>query len=284
MQLGSASGTQIAFFTFALLLLIVPVTNHVVGLHPWTPVEARLIATVLPFAVMAGVLVSFPRLRALCAGELRHPLPANRRSEVLVASIASLAIGFAWAGLWILWWWVSEGPISAEQHVRALDSHDTEMARAWATAGWLRVLVMAGVVAPVIEELVFRCLLYRAWEWQWGWIASMLLTSTLFGLYHPNFIPAFAMSILFVCLYRRTGSLWAPIAAHSFFNLCAFYPLLGQFVFPRAGEPSGDLASWGFHLACLLFVAVALPAYAWMSRDREAARRFTSELDEPLPQ
>ena len=284
MKTGIATGSQIAFFTFALLLLIVPVTNYVAGLHPWTPAEARLIRTILPFTVMAIVLVSFPRLRAVCARELSRSIPAHRRREVLAVSVAALAVAFAWAGLWVLWWWATEGAMSAEQHLRALDSHNAAMADALTGAGALRALFFAVLVAPVIEEILFRCLLYRAWERQWGWIVSMLLTSALFGLYHPNFIPAFASSVVYVCLYRRTGSLWAPVAAHSFFNLCAFYPLLGQFVFPRASEPSGDLASWGFHLACLLFVAIALPAYAWMSRDRAAAPRFTSELDEPLPQ
>ncbi|HUP28751.1 MAG TPA: type II CAAX endopeptidase family protein [Usitatibacter sp.] len=284
MKFGSASGMQIAFFTFALLLLIVPVTNQVVGLFPWNPAEARFIRTTLPFMVVAIVLVSFPLLRAKCVQELSRPLALGRRREAVAVSLAGLAVSFAWAGLWVLWWWVTEGPVSAGQHLRLLDSHDAAMADALSLPGALRNLLIAVLVAPLIEELLFRCLLFRAWAAQWGWFPSMVLTSALFGLYHPNFIPAFASSVVYVCLYRRTGSLWAPIGAHAFFNLCAFYPLLGRFVFPRSDEPSGDLANWEVHLACLLFVAVALPAYVFMSRDREAAPRWTSESDELLPQ
>jgi membrane protease YdiL (CAAX protease family) len=274
MKTGIATGSQIAFFTFALLLLIVPVTKYVVGLHPWSQPEARLISTILPFTVMAIVLWSFPRLRAICAAELSRTIPLERRREVLAISVAGLAIAFAWAGLWMLWWWVTEGPVSAEQRLRALDSHDVSMAEALTLAGALRGLLVATLVAPLIEEIVFRRLLYSAWERQWGWVAAMLLSSALFGLYHPNFIPAFTAAIVYACLYRRTGTLWAPIAAHAFYNFCVFYPFAGRFVFPRAGEPSGDLANWGFHLACLLFVLVAVPAYAWMSR---------KGADEPLP-
>lgn len=273
MKIGNASGSQIAFFTFALLLTIVPVSNWLEAAHPWTREEARLLGTVLPFLVMIAVLGAFPRLRKLCAAELARPVPVDRRAEVIAVSIASLTKAFAWAGLWVSYWWLVEGAWAVEQRLRLLEPHDSQMARASTLAGWLRAIVLAGFVAPVIEELVFRCFLYRAWEERWGWIVSTLLTSTLFGLYHPNFIPAFTMSVLYVCLYRRTGSLWAPIAAHSLFNIAAFHPFLGQLHFRNTHPPTGDLGVWGPQLACMLFVAVAVPAYLWLSRDAHARLR-----------
>jgi len=284
MKFGSATGTQIAFFTFALLLLVAPVSHFVKTVHPWSAEEWALIQRALPFVVIASVLAGFPRLRRMCAVELSRGIPADRRPEVLVVALASLTKGFAWAGLWVLWWWLSEGALSAEQHVRMLDSHDIHMARAATPAEWMRGVVLAGMVGPVLEELVFRGFLYRAWERQWGWIPAMLLTSTVFGLYHANFVPAFVASILYVCIYRRTGSLWACIAAHSLFNIAAFYPFLGQFVFQRAREAPGDPSAWGFHLACLLFVMVALPIYVWMSRDPARYPAFAAEDHEPVSQ
>lgn len=283
MKIGSATGNQIAFLTFALLLLIVPVTRFVTGLHPWSPAEAALIQRSLPFLVMAAVLFGFARLRRLAAIELARPVPPDRRREVLVVGLASLAKAFAWAGIWVMGWWMLEGPVSAEQHLRLLSPHDAQMARAATMAEWMRSIVVAGILGPILEELVFRGFLFRAWERQWGWIASMLLTSTLFALYHPNFVPAFAASVLYVCLYRRTGSLWAPIAVHSFFNVASFYPFLGRFVFQRHREVSGDPGDWGLQIACLLFVAIALPLYAWMSRDPPRYAAFAAQDHGAVP-
>ena len=131
-------------------------------------------------------------------------------------------------------------------------------------------LVLVPVIGPIIEEVIFRGFLYRALAAKWGWIAAMVLASALFGLYHTHFYAAFISSIVFVCVMRRTGSLWSAIVVHGFGNLMLWWPLAGQFVFPHWGPTSG-LSTWYFHIACLAFTVIALPIYVWMSRDRHAA-------------
>lgn len=286
MKMGKASGVQIAFFTFALLLLLVPVASFLQRLHDWRPETWTLVKMALPFVVMGAVLLGFPQLKRACAAELSRPIPRHRRREVMLVAATAITIGFAHAGAWVLWWWLLEGPVAVEQRLRLyVPSHAAEMARLAAPAEWIRNLLLASVIAPVIEELVFRGFLYRAWEARWGWVISTLLTSALFAAYHANALPSFTMSVLCVCLYRRTGTLWAPIVAHATHNLLAFYPLLGQFIFPRSDPPSGDIGAWGFQLACLLFVPIALAAYVWMAR-KPAPRDLVSRIEahEPLPQ
>ena len=126
------------------------------------------------------------------------------------------------------------------------------------------------IIGPVVEELLFRAFLYRAWAERFGWFAGMIFSATLFGLLHPNFLPSFMGGVLFVCVYRRTGSLWAAIVVHAVGNLLSYYPLLGRFVFPRDMADAGDLQQWTWHLAALLISLVLWPAYVWMSRDPEA--------------
>jgi membrane protease YdiL (CAAX protease family) len=130
------------------------------------------------------------------------------------------------------------------------------------------MFALAGFLAPILEELLFRGLLYKAWEKRLGWAGSMTLVSILFGLYHPLFWSAFASSIVFACLYRRTGSLWAPIIVHAIVNISLWYPLLGRHVLPRSPEAATDLSQWGLRLAALAVVSVALPWYVWLSRHR----------------
>jgi len=51
--------------------------------------------------------------------------------------------------------------------------------------------------------------------WGFGW--AMVISGGLFGLYHGNvvqFVYGTILSFLLVLLYERTGTLWAPIAAH----------------------------------------------------------------------
>jgi membrane protease YdiL (CAAX protease family) len=112
----------------------------------------------------------------------------------------------------------------------------------------------------------------------------MLATSVLFGLYHPHFWSAFTASVILVCVMRRTGSIRAPIMVHAIYNFMLWWPLLGRHVFP-SGPGMTDLSTWYFHGACLIAVAVALPIYAWMSRDlTNAAPTLILEPNAPLPQ
>ena len=106
----------------------------------------------------------------------------------------------------------------------------------------------------------------------------MVLTSTLFGLYHPVFWAAFTSSIVFVCLFRRTGSLWASIIVHAFFNLMLWYPLVGQFVFPSPERALGDISTWGFQLACLLFEGGVALGEPITQRETAGEREYQAQL------
>jgi membrane protease YdiL (CAAX protease family) len=132
----------------------------------------------------------------------------------------------------------------------------------------IALLVFAVLVAPLLEELLFRGFLYRAFERDWGWIQALVLTSIVFGVYHSFFLNAFAFSLVLVCLLRRTGSLQATVLAHAFSNLVVWWPLMGQHMFPDSSLPPDRLSTWALHLGCLAIAVVAIPAYIWVSRDR----------------
>ena len=83
------------------------------------------------------------------------------------------------------------------------------------------LLLGAAVLAPLVEELIFRGLLY-------GWLRRHLpigLSVTIAALAHAAIhfdgpaVPALtAIFILFGLLYEATGTLWAPIIAHALHN------------------------------------------------------------------
>ncbi len=98
----------------------------------------------------------------------------------------------------------------------------------------LAALFAAAVCAPIGEELIFRGFLYPvAKRFSERWFAT-IFSSMLFGVVHWNLagLPMlFVMGVLFVILYERTGSLWAPILCHAVFNgLMVGMMVLSKFV------------------------------------------------------
>jgi membrane protease YdiL (CAAX protease family) len=81
--------------------------------------------------------------------------------------------------------------------------------------------IFAVVIAPVAEEFIFRGVLYPFVK-QLGFPKLALFgVSALFALIHFGaafFIPLFVLALAFTWLYEKTGSLLAPIFAHSLFN------------------------------------------------------------------
>jgi membrane protease YdiL (CAAX protease family) len=77
------------------------------------------------------------------------------------------------------------------------------------------------VLTPILEEMLFRGYLLRAWSEKWGLWTGVLLSSAVFGAIHADTLAAMLTGVGFALLYLRTQSLWAPILAHSAYNLVA---------------------------------------------------------------
>jgi len=85
----------------------------------------------------------------------------------------------------------------------------------------LLVIVMAVVVAPLTEEIIFRGYLYGVFRKYVGRLYGMLIVSALFAAFHvhlPALAGLFLLAMALNFVYERTGSLWAPILMHSAFN------------------------------------------------------------------
>jgi membrane protease YdiL (CAAX protease family) len=87
--------------------------------------------------------------------------------------------------------------------------------------GLIGMVVMAGMVAPMVEEILFRGLLYGWLRGRLGVAAAVVLSAFLFALVHgiPMLMPAIAVQgVLLALLYERSGSLWPAIVMHGTFN------------------------------------------------------------------
>ena len=85
-------------------------------------------------------------------------------------------------------------------------------------------VLVAVIMAPLFEEIVFRGFLFRGFANSWGWLWGALASSAVFGLAHLQldvFLPLATLGFALAWAYRRTGSLWTCIAMHAIFNLIA---------------------------------------------------------------
>jgi membrane protease YdiL (CAAX protease family) len=87
----------------------------------------------------------------------------------------------------------------------------------------LRFVLMGFVLfeAPLLEEPLFRGILFRGlWSAMPHWAATAI-SGFLFALVHVNaasFLPLWFLGCAFAELYRRTGTILAPMTAHALFN------------------------------------------------------------------
>ena len=268
----SASGLQIAFLTCALLLLAAPADKYLFSQWTWARAHELPVSRFALFAVAAAILFGIRRLRRICLDLLAAPIPRERKPELAAALVLNVACAFAGVGAVMLGIWLAGGDPALARRIGEEAKAAEQMRYALSAGGILTFIFLGGLVGPVIEELVFRGMIYRAWESRWGWVPAALASSLLFALLHPNRFSQFFASLIHVCLLRRTGSLRAAIVVHGAFNTLMWYPLVGRFVFPSAARGTGELSDLSVNLACLAAVCVALPIYLWMSRDANARR------------
>ena len=110
------------------------------------------------------------------------------------------------------------------------------------------ILLDAGIMTAVLEELLFRGILFRWIEEFAGSWAALLVTALLFGLAHrenPNatwfssFAIAVEAGILLGGAYMLTRSLWLPMGLHAAWNFAEGY----IFDVPVSGQPEKGLVT-----------------------------------------
>lgn len=121
--------------------------------------------------------------------------------------------GFGAAILFILGLWVFSALVAAS----GLTVPENERALAIAGSVTLAGALGIAVVSSVSEEIFFRGFLQPR--------VGLFAQAVIFALAHLSYVHllevvvTFGLALVFGIMYRRTGSLWGPIAAHFLFNL-----------------------------------------------------------------
>ncbi|HCV95475.1 CAAX amino terminal protease self- immunity [compost metagenome] len=208
-----------------------------------TPVDAQALTQQLgqpgPLAQILLALVATGGA-ALLLYFLRRRADADERR----ASLAALRRPSTWGWTLLVATCVVIGSnliayLSKQLGIEPVPTNLLLMEQAIARFPWF-LAVFAIVLAPAYEELLFRRVLFgRLWKAGRVWL-GMLLSSLAFALVHE--IPGTSangpweiaqlwlvyggMGAAFAWLYQRTGTLWAPIAAHGLNNAIALGALM----------------------------------------------------------
>ena len=78
-------------------------------------------------------------------------------------------------------------------------------------------VLSAGIVMPIVEEMIFRGLMYSRMKDFMTPRGALLLSSLIFGVYHGNVIQGIygvVMGLLLVFVYEKYQTLAAPVLCH----------------------------------------------------------------------
>ena len=87
------------------------------------------------------------------------------------------------------------------------------------------------VIAPIVEEIVFRGLLFGALAGRLGVLGSAVITALLFGAVHGDpvlFGTLVAMGFVTALAYAGTGNLWVAVTLHALNNALGALFIVGS--------------------------------------------------------
>ena len=143
--------------------------------------------------------------------DLKHAIAIAARWSPLIIAIALVLNWLCSAGISLL---------------TGVQPSDQELVKCFAGDSCpLGIRIVLGLLvlfeAPLLEEPLFRGIIFRGLQSAIPTWAAMAVSGFLFAIVHVNaasFIALWFLGIAFAEHYRRTGTLLAPMTAHALFN------------------------------------------------------------------
>ena len=169
-------------------------------------------------AVLLGLLTWWAKVR-----------PAELGATARLDARTGIAVG---AGLWIV------SIVVASAEARVIGAHPQSLIVAAeehrSVLGLVIELAFGSGVVPVVEELLFRAVLFGLFRQRLSFLYAAALSSALFAVVHEvsAWLPVFVLGMGLAYLYERQRSLWTNALAHGTLNALSF---LALFFLPGLG-------------------------------------------------
>jgi len=165
-------------------------------------------------AYTLGGWFAYHRLRA--AG--RHPFRALARTDVraILIGLAALLVTHIASGLQLVLTHQTKHVQSGFEHYDVITN-----VPAMTVAGIAISTIALVLIAPLVEETIFRGLLFGALATRLGVLAGAIITAVLFGAVHGDLVlfpQLAALGLINALAYAATGNIWVPITLHALNN------------------------------------------------------------------
>jgi membrane protease YdiL (CAAX protease family) len=204
-------GFVVAFVAMVVLVIVVVLTTGATPtVKPGHPLET---AGELLFYATAGAF-AWSQLRPVRRGLLRRPSAGDLRA-IAIGIAALFAMRIAMAVVLVV--------SHQTKHVQSGFEHFDVVTKvpAITIAGAALTFFTMVIVAPVVEEIGFRGLLFGALAPRLGVLGSAVVTALLFGAMHGDWVlfPVLAgLGFVGALAYASTRNLFVPIALHALNN------------------------------------------------------------------
>jgi membrane protease YdiL (CAAX protease family) len=121
---------------------------------------------------------------------------------------------------------------------------------------YLRLFII-GVLPGVLEEVLFRGVIYSGYRRRYGFWWAALLSAILFGAVHLNpwqFLSAAVLGVFFAFLVEETESLLLPMLMHFIYN--SSIVLIGHFQDPESPEIEGLASDSEILMTLMVFILI----------------------------
>lgn len=222
----------------------------------------------LSFGLIAGGILSFILFKWMLKRKRRNIYEVCRfkklsTNTILVTLAAGLSFAFTDFLLTPLLYYIK--PESLDNYQETMSSLEQ--------GGTLLLIVMVVIVAPLIEEIVFRGLVFDELERKTSISLTILIQGLLFGLIHMNLLQGVSAAIsgvYYALLLIWTGSIWAPILAHGVTNLLA---IITTTEFFQGFTDQYAILSWALIFIVILVVLPLSTIYLYKNRVDFEVRR-----------
>lgn len=113
-------------------------------------------------------------------------------------------------------------------------------------------LLGSAIITPLLEELLYRGIIYKRMEKMTGFLPALFTSSFIFAFMHFNlvqFIYAFLLGLVLACMMHEKGHMYVAVAGHMGANaLAVIRTELGMF----EKFADGSLVAWIVSVGCLL--------------------------------
>lgn len=183
----------------------------------------RLYLVIYPLSILVYSLLFFKWIN-------KGRPEADVHWDIKTGIVCSIMAGIAFGGISTLWVkLLTYTPLSGIGLIKeSLGYLNASSAAGKPFASFIVTLVVAGVLGPVTEELIYRGVIFGFLERKVNRVYALIMSSLLFGIVHLSFVQsvyASVMGLIAGIVYMKTRKLGWPIIIHITINVLATYEL-----------------------------------------------------------